>query len=168
MSKYKLDIFELLKAADRRDQEFYDRQPAEGQKGFAPRVALRWMSSVAGQNAEVQLALVNEMVNVDFDALREYPDLQYRLMALCGLGGRQNHKWIDMARQGKSPAKLQTFFFRMHPLASIAEIDSLIARHTLETFTDLVNQSGLNAQESKDLIDVFAKKDGAKTGKRKG
>lgn len=158
---YKLDVFEVLNAIDRRDMTFFDRLSEEERKGFSPYVVLRWLSSVNGPMAEHYLVLANELVNIDFQALKDYPDLIYRLMAACGAGRKQNRTgcWVKPPQRGKSPARLQAFLETQHPLASTQEIDMLLNLHTLETFEDLVYQTGCSDQEAAELIDAFKEKD---------
>lgn len=166
--EHKLDIFDLLAAVDRRDRRFLSRQPADAQKGFSPRVALRWASAVTGPAAEQYMLLTNEIANVQFDDLRDHPELQYMLLAACGAGRKQKHEWLPMPKQGKSAAKVQSFLARFHPLASVEEIDLLVSMHTRETFTDLVHQSGCTPQEAKDLLNAFDAKNGKPVKKGKG
>lgn len=154
---YRLDIFELLTAANRHDLTYLERQPLDAQKGFMGRVALRWLSATSGANAELQLRLTNAAVNTNFDALVDYPDLQYRLMAMTGMGKSQRHVWIPLPKNGKSPAKIQAFLLKSYTTASVDEIDMILSRHTLETFTDLVNESSCTAQEAKELIETYRK-----------
>jgi hypothetical protein len=152
---FKLDIFDLLNAADCHDLNYLSRQPEEAQKAFAGRVVLRWMSQVEGANSELYLMLVNELVNIDFDSLSKYPDLQYRLMAACGVGRRQRHGYLKTPKRVNNAAKLQSFLLLTNPLASTSEINMLLSNHTKESFAELVNYSGISAQETKDLIDAF-------------
>lgn len=153
----KLDIFDVLAAVDRRDLGWLDRQPPEAKKEFAAPVVLRWASSVQGPNAEHYLWLVNEIANIDFHTLYQHPELQYKLIAMCGVGKNQRHQWITNAKVTKKAPKVHTFLSRFHPLASAREIDMLIGLHTKETFTELVYASGAAPEEAKDLIDAFKK-----------
>ena len=154
---HKLDIFETLRAIDKKDYGYLDRQPEESAKGFAPPVVLRWTSAVKGPMAEYYLCLTNEIANRRFHDLYEYPDLQYRLLAACGAGSIQRHEWIPMAKEGKTTAKVQSFVGSFFPLASVREIDLLVDMFTTETFNEFVNDSGCSPKEGKDLIDAFKK-----------
>ena len=154
---HKLDIFDTLAAIDRKDYGYLDRQPEESRKGFAPPVALRWTSSVTGQAAEYYLEITNRVANLHFHDLHQYPDLQYRLLAACGIGGRQNHKWIGGPKS--SSKKARTYVAQFFPLASHSEIDLLMSQFTQETFIEFVNQSGCPPKDTKDLVDAFKKED---------
>ena len=155
----KLDIIhDVMPAVDKRDMGFLERQEPDAKKEFAPPVVLRWASAVRGPQAENYVWLVNEIANVDFHVLHQHPELQYKLIAMCGCGKRQDHQWIPPAKVTRQAPKLHAFLSKYHPLASAKEIDLLINLHTLETFIEFVNGSGADPQESKDLIDAFKKK----------
>ena len=154
---HKLDIFDTMAAIDKRDKGFLDRQSADIAKTFAPPVALRWASAVQGPQAAAYLILTNEFANQNFHDLREYPDLQYRLLTLAGCGRPQRHQWIPVAKQGRSATALQEFVGRFYPLASTREIDLLIDLFTEETFDEFVNECGCAPEEAKDIRGVFKK-----------
>ncbi len=155
-----LDVFEVLGAIDRHDMGFYDRLDEKARKGFAPPVVLRWASALKGGDNALQVLLVNEIANVDYHSLWEYPDLQYRLLALTGQGRPLRHEWIAMAKSGKTQPKLHAFMARFHPLASAKEIDLILSLHTRESFRDFVNLSGAAPEEIKDLNNAFEKTQG--------
>jgi hypothetical protein len=154
----KLDLFnDVMPAVDKRDIGFLSRQPDDAKKEFAPPVVLRCASIVTGPQAENYIWLVNELANIDFHVLYQHPDLQYKLIALCGSGKVQRHQWIAPAKVSRSSSKVHAFISEFHPLASDREIDILIDLHTKETFTDFVHQSGVSPEQSKALIDAFKK-----------
>jgi hypothetical protein len=166
VSKPILDIHAMMSGVDKRDREWFDRQTPELQKTFAPPVALRWASAVQGPDAESYLILVNEFANPNFHDLYQYPDLQYRLLALAGRGRPIRHEWIPITRRGKAGTALQEFVGRYYSLASLAEIDLLIDLFTPETFEEFVNQSGCSPEEAKDIRGVYKKSIEPKKAKR--
>jgi hypothetical protein len=158
---HKLDIFDVMAAIDKRDKGFLERKTPEERKGFVAPVALRWASAVQGPEAADYLILVNEFANPHFHDLYEHPELQFKLLTLAGSGrvtGR--HKWIPVAKAGRSATILQEFIGRFYPFASNREIDMLLDLHTPETFSDFLNQSGCTPEEAKDIISAFNKKSG--------
>lgn len=158
--EYKLDIFDVLNAIDRRDGAFLGRQDEDAKKAFAPRVVLRWAGSVRGREAAAYMTYMNEVVNVQFDDLNDHPELQFRLMAVCGAGSRQQHDWIPMTKIGKAAPKINAFLLRFWPLASASEIDLLLSKFDSTSFEEFVNGSGCSPEEAKSLIDAFNKKSG--------
>lgn len=171
MSKdYKLDIFDVLGAIDTRDQKFLERQAEDAKNGFLPRVVLRWAGTVPnGQLSEHYIAMMNEFVNIDFDALRDHPELQYRLMAMCGAGRRTKHEWIPMPKQQtlKTSPKIAAHLAQFFPLANSTELEFLLSQFTRETFTDFIAQTGCSPKETKELIDAYDKAHGKKKAKGK-
>lgn len=157
MSKnHKLDIFETLNAIDKHELNFYQSLPDENKKGFAPRVVLRWASATSGTYSSYYLEAINELVNVRFDELSSHPNLQYKLMALCGVGKRQQHKWIPIAKSKTSKSsKLYEFMEPFHPLASIKELAQVIKMYSREEFADFLRHNALNKTQTKELMDAF-------------
>ena len=166
--EFKLDIFETLSAIDRRDGNFLQSQPDEIQKAFVPRVVLRWASSVNGPNAEYYIEATNQFVNVDMDSLSDHPELQYRLMAMCGIGSKLRHNWIPITKsKSRSPTKLHEFLAEYHPLASSTELDQLLNMHSREDFVQLLQDAALNQSDTKELMNAFDKSRGIETPKVK-
>lgn len=155
MSTHKLDIFDVLGAIDRHDYGFLERQPEENRKGFAPPVVLRWASSVRGEARDLMLLLVNERANLDFYALGDHPDLQYRLLAACGLGMRPKHEWIAMPARAKPKSAIHAFIGGWFPEANADEIDLLLGQFTRESFHEFVNDCGLNDKDARTAIDAY-------------
>lgn len=90
----KLDIFELLRHIDDKDKQFLESLTPELRKGFAPIVALRWLS---GSGNDSQLLNLNELVNSTVFNLYSHPELLYRMMTISTPKGRKNYKWIKTA-----------------------------------------------------------------------
>lgn len=164
---YKLDIFPTLAAIDRHDLEYYRRLTDEQRKGFHPPVVLRWASAVEDyQLSEAYILLVNERANVNFWDIYEHPDLQYRLIASCGLG-QQKHKWINMAKTSDKRGRLGDFLAEFWPDANANEISLLVSQFTHESFTEFVEQSGVDSDTAKEVIRAYEKATGQKGGKRR-
>jgi hypothetical protein len=163
--EYKLDIFDLLGAIDRRDTGYLSRQPADAQKAFTPTVALRWASSVSGASAADYLMLVNEVANLDFYALSDHPELQYKLLAVCGNGKTQRHTWIPLQKSGTQATKVHAFVAKYYPLASLSEIEYVVSQFTRESFLQFLNSSGCDPDEHKEVLTAYDKKTGSKKTK---
>jgi len=163
MAEYKLDIFEALAAVDKQDGDWFDRQPEDNQKGFAPPVFLRWISSIDGGEfaQEYTLTLVNDRVNLFANELMtKYPDLLFRLAASCGVGEKQRHAWLPLAKQKGSSVHSKNAAWQLvaeyNPSASETEIDLLVALHTADSFKAFTEDAGLQADESKEALRAYA------------
>lgn len=95
----KLDIFELLKAIDKRDIGFYSRLSPEEKKGFVPLVAMRWFSSTQDP---LQLQLVNTVLNPTVFGFYKHPELMYKLFVACSNGKPERYSWIKKKGKDKS------------------------------------------------------------------
>lgn len=169
MAAHKLDIFETLAAIDKRDRDFYARLPEEMQKGFAPPVVLRWASAVEGPAAEHYIWLVNDRANVNFHDIWEHPELQFKLLASCGYGGRgQRHQWIPMVGKKAKSDQVRTFLSQFWPDANDMELDILFSQFTDETFEDFVMSSGLAPDEAKEIMKAYGRLTGKTAAKPKG
>lgn len=93
----------VLDAVDRRDLGFYDRMSEEEKKEFKKKsfVFLRAASCVAEyeDTAMDYLLAVNMFANKGWFDLAKHPELQWKLLALCGMGSRVRHTWIDMSKK---------------------------------------------------------------------
>lgn len=98
MSESKLDIWELLRAIDSNDRAFLTKLPEGQRKGFAPIVALRWLS---GSSNDTQLVNLNELVNSTVFNLYKHPDLLYKLMVVATPPGKKNYNWIKQKKREK-------------------------------------------------------------------
>jgi hypothetical protein len=166
MAGHKLDIFSTLSAIDKNNSDFYSSLTEEEQKGFAPPVVLRWLSSVTGSEAEHYIWLTNERANINFNEIWQYPELQYKLMASCGCGRNQSHKWIPMAGRRKKYDGVREFIERFWPDANDTEIDILLNQFTDESFEEFVLGSGVTPEEIKEVLEAYGRLTG-KTVKTK-
>lgn len=153
--KKKLDIFKLLEAVDKRDVNFYSNITPEERKGFAPIVAMRWLSAIKGGNQENEyyLHVTNDRVNKHLwnSEITKHPELVYKTMALCGLGKKMPHQWIAGFKREKS-SKFVEFLKQYYPTASNDELEYLIEINTIEQLSELVSDSGLQDDEIKILV----------------
>jgi len=95
MSKKRLlDIKTVMKVLDTKKYEWYENLSDEEKNEVSPWQLMRFMSSVQSNNREIidfHLTFVNDLVNVNFNVIREHPELQVRLMQIVGMGVPQFH-----------------------------------------------------------------------------
>ena len=152
--KHKLDIFETLAAIDRHDTDYLSKQPEESRKGFASPVVLRWASAAQGPARDWYLLAVNERANIHHYEMHQHPDLQYRLLASCGLGKKERHDWIATSKSGEKAKR--DFVLRYYPEANALEI-SIILQHLAEgdNLAEFLNGTGLQNDEIKKIKKAF-------------
>lgn len=160
----KLDIFDELENADMKNYQFYGNLEPELQKQFSPLVMMRWLSSVTDNSPYVDYMVVmtNEFVNVDFWSLQKHPELQWKLMALCGTGRKLRHNWIPMVKKRKL-SKLGEYFAEWFPSANDLEIELLIKRTSRDEFEQFVKDTGCSDDELRTAITCFDSHHGIKT-----
>jgi hypothetical protein len=158
-SEHDLDIFEVLAAMDERDSAWLERQSDEARKGFAAPVVLRWASAVGdGPEGEYYLRLVNERVNLGMWNIVDHPELLFRLLSSCGLGVRQRHQWIPPPGRARGSNKARDMLAQFHPTANDKELDLLLSIHTEESFTAFINECGCTAEEAKEALKAYGKR----------
>lgn len=156
MSKYKLDMFNvLLPALDRHDLDAYQAFEPEEKKGFAGVVAMRYLSDAPGQFADWYLMGVNQIANEHFFDISDHAELQYKLLASCGVGRSVRHGWIAATKKG-SDAALRDFISRFWTEANTMEIETILSRFDKKTFGEFVDGTGVEAEEAKKLKKSFS------------
>lgn len=149
--KFKLDVFRLLEALDRRDFNYYKNLTEEEKKGFAGVVAMRWMTAVKNNTKESQMyhiISINDNVNKNLwsPKLADHPELTYLTLAMCGVGRKQMHEWV------KGPSKRNTgkvfdFIRTLYPMASNEELELFLKMNDVEDFVELATDMGWEKPE---------------------
>jgi len=147
----KVPLREMLNALDRNDFDFYSRLDKEQKKAFSPWLAMRYASSASGTDAYHYLLMVNDLVNVDFSSLKKHPELQWKLLATCGIGHTSYHKYIQPGKK-KAKTKLHNFLVELYPTLNEKERDLLLALNDKDDLTQLAKDNGLSDKEIKDLF----------------
>ncbi len=155
MTKYKLDLFKvLLPTMDRHKLDAYRDFTAEEKKGFAGVVALRGLSNASEPYGDWYLIATNQIANDHFFDIADHPELQYKLLASCGMGSPVRHEWVGGAKKGSLSA-LRDYISRFWPHANTMEIDIILSKFTQESFSEFVDGSGVDTEEAKKLKDSF-------------
>ena len=169
--KFKLDVNDVLSALDCCDQSFYKQLPEDGKKSIAlQEVILRWLSAISSDQLDWDearkqgrkkgdgkgpwpkkdddftgdyLMIVNDGPNMSFGyhELYGHEELEWMLMAMVGLGDKQEHVWIPASPKSDTPT-IDAIFRNKYPLANIKEINMLKALITKDELLMLVNDYG--------------------------
>lgn len=152
----KLDIFYTLGEADKRNMNMLADLDEDLRGKFAPLVVMRWFSTLSNSSpyCEYQLTVVNEIVNKNFWELSKHPELQWKLMAACGVGTKQRHNWIPMAKR-QTNTKLEEFLLQFYPNYNEDELRILINGFTEETFKEFVQRTGTQDNEVKEKVKLY-------------
>ena len=142
----KLDLKVVLSSLDSNDYFHYDKLPEDEQKEFSPWVIMRYLSNSCGRYKENQLISVNEIVNVDFNVLKNHKKLQWMLLADCGLGSKQYHPWIAPPK-GQHKTKNHELLSKMFPFNNAEELDLMVSKYTKDDLLELMLEHGIDDKE---------------------
>ena len=146
-----------LAAMDYRDKNFYTNLNDEQRKAISLWVLMRWMSSSRG-DAEQHLTLVNDVVNVDFSVISKHPELQWKLLALCGTSKQQYRDWVPPGKKSKKN-KVEEALLQFYPLMKDADLELLQQINTQEDFEEFFKA---NALDDKTIKEIFKPAKGKK------
>jgi hypothetical protein len=90
MADHKLDIFRVLKQADLKNAEFYEKLTDDERKAFQPFLVARWLS---GTYSARQIYFLNEIVNQLVFSLAGHKQLLWHLLTICTSGKPQRYVW---------------------------------------------------------------------------
>jgi hypothetical protein len=162
---YKLDIMTVLEAADKGMKDFYTNLTEEEQKAFAPRVIMRWMSTLSDKNdlRYYQILATNDLVNLGMWSLGRHPELLWQLMCVSGTGRKQYHGWIPMVKKETTTPKWDDFIDQVWPHTNTQERQILKNIKTTAEWLELIKQSGADDKQIKEIrseIQKFQKLEG--------
>jgi hypothetical protein len=148
----KLDLFKVvLPQIDLRNKDYYAALSADEKKEISPYVLMRFMSHVKQQNlVDHHLTMVNEIVNRDFSVFSKHPELQWKLLCLCGIGTKQFHPWIPPGKK-QAKSKVQEALYSIYPNYKTDELELLESLLTLDEMTELFVAAGYSDKEVSDL-----------------
>lgn len=119
-------------------------------------VIMRYVSSVGSSIKDIDehyLLMTNEFVNTHFNILRHHPELQWRLMQLCGIGKSQYHYWIQPGKgAGAKMSKLEKWLVEVYPDLNDDELELLITSNAQEDFEQMMRDAGLDDKAIKELF----------------
>ncbi|TFH09872.1 MAG: hypothetical protein E4H14_03645 [Candidatus Thorarchaeota archaeon] len=136
MTERKLDIFRVLKQADLKNADFFEKLTEEEQKAFQPFLIQRWMS---GTYSPRQIVFLNELVNPFAFSLANHKQLLWQLMTICTGGKPQRYVW------NKLPGKLSTA--KPVSVSVIQQYLQCSERHAHEALNCLTGNDILNIAE---------------------
>jgi len=140
---------ELL-AMDSNNMNFYKNLSVEHKKEISPWVLMRFMSS-SQSLTEHHLMMVNDLVNHNFNNLIKHPELQWKLLALCGTGKKQYHPWIAPPK-GIKKNKIEAAILSYYPLLRDDELALLFRINSQEDLEEFFKENGYDDKTIKELF----------------
>lgn len=160
-TKYKLNMFDALRAMDLKNRDFYDNLNEQEKKGFAPFVMVRWASSVNHPMTEMDewwLKATNQRFNENLlnltGEVEKHPKLQWLMATTTSPGmGAMRHEWIGYKKKtGKTNNKLKNFFIGQFPTLNDDEILLLMTQVTNKEIKQYAMDLGYS---DKDIRSIF-------------
>lgn len=96
--KHKVDIFEVMKAIDSRDINFFTNLTSDQKSAVAPVVLMRWLSSGKRDATHLMNVILNPLVF----PLHKHQGLLYKLMVACSDGKQERYSWVKKKGKDKS------------------------------------------------------------------
>lgn len=147
----KIPLDQMLHALDTNKLNFFSSLTPEQKKNWSAWLTMRYASSAQGNDAYHYLLMTNSLVNVDFNTLRHHPELQWKLLALCGVGNKSYHPWIAPSKKGKKD-RICEFIMQTYPEMNSRDAQVLSSIITKEELIELAKASGLDNKEVKELV----------------
>lgn len=139
-----------LPAMDYRRLGFYDSLTPDEKKEISLWVLMRFMSS-SQQDTIHHLTMVNDLVNVDFSVIAKHPELQWKLLAMCGTKKKQFHPWIAPPK-GVKKNKIEEAVLRHYPLMKDDELELFLQINTKEDLEKFFKDNGYDDKSIKELF----------------
>jgi len=154
--KYELDMFKVvLPAADKGDKDFYKTLTPEEKKEFGMWKLMRSFSS-AQNHPEHHLMMVNDLVNSNFNSLVKHPELQWKLLALCGTNRKEFHPWIAPPK-GVKKNKIEQALIDIYPLLKDDDIELMLSMNTRADLELFFKENGYDDKTIKEIFKGEAK-----------
>jgi hypothetical protein len=158
MAAERIDIKDLLKAADKRDYDWYDKLSKEEKKIFNPLVPMKFLSAVEGSYSDHYLEMTNDFLNVGFWDLTDHPELVWKIFCIVGSGRSERHTWIKMASSKASVSKIDKILLKQYPHLDNMELEILKKKFTVDTLKDFLKDLAMTDKEIKPIVEDFKKK----------
>ena len=108
------------------------------------------MSSSQGNSVD-HLLLVNSIVNSNFSAISKHPELQWKLLAMCGTNKKQFHQWIPPGKKAKKN-RLEEALISFFPLMKDDELEMLQQINTKEDFEQFFKENAFDDKTIKEIL----------------
>jgi hypothetical protein len=163
-TKYKLNMFDALKAMDNKDRSFYDNLNDQEKKGFSPFVMVRWASAVNHSMTEMDewwVKATNQRFNTNMIDLMsgesKHPKLVWLMSTTASPGmGAMKHQWIGYKKKDKTAktasGRLKTFAKEQFPTMSDDEIELLLSITPKKEIKQYAIDLGYNDKAIKDIF----------------
>ena len=145
----------MLRAIDLKKRDYWDNLTDEQRKKHSNYLALRWASSVNGNEdlAKYYVLSTNQQVNKNFWSLNKHPKLQWLLMSCISpnMGGHR-HEWIAYKGKG-SKNKMVNLLMDLYPAMKLKDAELLDKQMSKQDYKDLLMDLGWEDKKIKEALD---------------
>lgn len=144
-----------LPAMDFCNKNFYRDLSDEHKKEISIWVLMRFMSSSQGYT-EHHIMMVNDLVNHNFNVLSKHPELQWKLLSMCGTKKKQYHPWIPPPK-GIKKNRIEEALISFFPLLKDSDLELLLQLNTQEELMQFFKDNGYDDKTIGELFKGDAK-----------
>ena len=141
-----VNIFDVLKRIDLRQEEYYDAMVEVDQKQLHPLVMTRWMSGTSDPAVIQMLNLTNNKYNF---ILASHKHLLMRMLLLSSSGQSRRYQWLSKTKDTSQNRSLKVL--REYYVCSQREAEGYIKLHTLDELIQMAEFIGWQDDEVKAL-----------------
>lgn len=139
-----------LPAMDYRNMDFYNSLTPDEKKEISLWLLMRFMSS-SQKDPIHHLLMVNDVVNVNFSVIAKHPELQWKLLVMCGTKTKQFHPWVAPPK-GAKKNKLEEAVLGLYPLMKDDELELFLQVNTKEELEEFFKDNGFDDKTIKELF----------------
>ena len=160
MTDRKIPLWEVQQQADENNIDYYDNLSEDEKKQISMFPLMRCLSIVQSDNPLIQeyyMIMINDVANKGFWEISKYPDLQWKLLASCGIGFKQKHKWIPMGKRPSNSPNIDKLLLEINPRMNDEELKIVKSKLTKEELIELTRGYGISDKDSKVYTEEFKK-----------
>lgn len=140
----KLDIFRVMKAADAKNPQFFDKLTEEEVKQLQPFLVMRWMT---GTSSARQVYFMNEFVNPYAFSLTNHKRLIWQLLTVAADGKSRRYEWIKAPGKATSNKPISVDVVRQYYGYNTKHANEALACLTVDDVIDMADELGRQHDE---------------------
>lgn len=141
-----VNIFDVLKKIDQRQEDFYDSMVETDQKQLHPLVMTRWMS---GTSDPAVIQMLNLTCNKYNFILASHKPLLMRMLLLGASGKSRRYQWMPKTKETSQTRSLKVL--RQYYKCSQREAEGYVKMHTMDELVQMAEFVGWQDDEVKAL-----------------
>lgn len=141
-----VNIFDVLKKIDTRQEDYYDALSDAEQKQLHPLVLTRWLSGVSDPSV---ILMLNHTTNRYNFALSNHKPLLMRMLLLAASGRSRRYQWLPKVTEKTNSKAIQVL--RQYYSCSEREAKMYVTQHSQDEIIQMANFLGWQKDDVKTL-----------------